>query len=152
VFVAGDVLLWRSFPFTRDPTSERKDRYFVCFGYSSRLSVPILVYLCTTTTKIAHYERDGSRSRHTFLRLHAGDFGLPQDCVLDFDFNFYADIQELQLATHRTDIEKVGSVPPDRLRQMWKYILIADGIALVVKRDIHFALNQIGLVGLKQPS
>ena len=151
MFAAGEVLLWRGFPYPRDPDSENKDRYFAFFGYSSRFSTPRIAYLCTTTTKLEYYRTGGSRSRHAFHIFRAGECGLPRECVLDMDLNFYADISEQQLQEHAAHIEKIGSIPRDTLRHIWNLIRPSREIAFIVKEDIHFALNGVGIVGLKQP-
>jgi len=151
VYTAGDILLWRRFPYPRDPASEKKDRYFAFLGYSSRLSPPIIAYLCTTTTKLDHYSPGGPRAMNAFHSFRTGECGLPKECVLDLDSNFYPDISEENLAGHGTDIDKIGSIPADTLRHIWKLIRQCRGIPFIVKKDIHFALNDVGLMGLKQP-
>ncbi|MCX7030757.1 MAG: hypothetical protein NTU62_11655 [Spirochaetes bacterium] len=151
MYAAGDILLWRRFPHPRDPASEKKDRYLAFLGYSSRLSPPIIAYLCTTTTKLEHYKPGAPRARNAFHSFREGDCGLPKECVLDLDFNFYADISEEELAGNVADIEKIGSIPKDTLRHIWNLIRQCRGIPLVVKKDIHFALNSVDLIGLKQP-
>jgi hypothetical protein len=153
VFTAGDLMLWRGFPYPRDPGSENKDRYFIFLGSSSRFSAPVFAYLCTTTTKLQYYERGGLKFNNAFHTFRAGECGFPRQCVLDLDSNLYRDITEGNLNSHATDISKIGSIPHDTLRRIWNLIrpLTCKGIPPIVKDDIHRALNNAGLSGLKQP-
>ena len=66
------------------------------------------------------------------------------------DFDFYADISEAQLGEYIADIEKIGRSPRTHSGTSGTSFVRLREIAFIVKEDIHFAVNGLGLVGLKQ--
>lgn len=85
----GDVFLWRDYP--SPIAGRRKDRWFIYLGtYREDPFSEVFVLIPTTTTQLHHYEPDGDRETHQFVRfLPSEDFGFEAECIADFDTDFY---------------------------------------------------------------
>ena len=151
MFPAGTVFLWKNFPATRDPSATLKDRWFICLGRSEPSLVPLFIYLCTTTSKVAEYAAGSLRHGHEYFVIRRGESCLPQDSVVDLTTNFYAQITRDQMVTSSAQIEQKGSLSENLMRRLYKFVASSVSIPPKIKRDIHESFNLVGITGLKRP-
>ena len=148
MLTAGDVFVWRRFPDVRDVGSRIKDRWFICLGFTTQIAPPVFVFLSTTTTQTRHYDRGGSRAGNIVLRFAAGEFGFPEDCLVDLSEPPYDyDIQLLAA----DDISVEGRLDQNHLRRLYDCVLKSRVFPRKVKSDIHNSLNLAGITGLARP-
>lgn len=151
MFSAGDIFIWRNFPYIRDEDSDKKDRYFVFLGRTGPLSTPLFVYICTTTGKIEKYQPGECRCRNDFIKIPENMFGFTTDCILDLTINYYDEFTVEDLSRFASDLQVVGKLSEEYIRRVYKLICGCRGISRIQKRDIHKSFNLVGIRGLKQP-
>ena len=141
----GTVFKWLDFPHPDD--KHIKDRFFLYLGETGYGESPVLIYICTTTTRFEHYEAGAARSRNQIHRFESGAYGFEQECILDLERvrSFTEDDLEGQR------IEILGSLPHHELRQIYLKIVDCRKIYNKVKKDIFFAFRKAGVSGLKPP-
>lgn len=143
----GSLFKWENFPHPDD--AKIKDRYFIYLGNTSRLTPPVMVYLCTTTTQLQYYEKDGIRSRNKYLRINAGEYGLPKDCVLDIT-KWTSDFAELDIVKSEACIQILCErLDGAFLRKVWDLIRADRSIAMIIKQDIAASLRRIEVGGIR---
>ncbi len=64
----GTVFRWNNYPYPFN--GEAKARWFVYLGRSSSFLTPIFARICTTTTQIHHFNIDGKRKNHAFVKVN----------------------------------------------------------------------------------
>jgi hypothetical protein len=145
----GTVLLWKNFPFPRKDNII-KPRWFIYLGDTGPLGIPVLVYLCTTTTQLHDFEPGGKRQRHDKHIFKKGSSVFDQECAVDFDEPPFP-IEDSVFKAHTNDIEEKGQLPDDLLRMIYKRISRPGFYSPMIVRDIHNCLNKIGITGLQRP-
>ena len=144
----GDIFVWRNFPFPYDRRSPIKNRWFVCLGRAPIFEQPLLIYVCTATTKIQEYEKGNSRHGHKHLRVTG--HGFRSECVIDVDYNFYP-VEERTLKSHAQDVEIKGTLPESDLRQLYDLIRRSSTLSRKVKLDVRDGLRRLGITRLSAP-
>lgn len=144
----GAIFKWKNFPYPKYG-GEIKTRWLIFLGDSGQLLSPILVHICTTTTSISDFEKDGKRRSHRFFRFDRKRYPFEQDCFLDYDEAPYTiDLKSLE---SNQDIEIVGELSPQDLKAIYSGILSSKFYSKKILLDIHSSLNLIGLTGLRKP-
>ena len=143
----GDVFVWKNFPYPKH--GNIKDRWFVFLGHTRFPDTPIFAFISTVTTQIQHYEKSGDRATHLFKKFKKGDFGFPEDCILDLD-TIYDNIK-LDKLTASPDTEIKGKIDTPTLKEIYSLLVLSQKISRKVKCYIYESFNYAGITGLKKP-
>ncbi len=94
-FKVGTVFKWKQYPYPQD--NILKNRWFVYLGESSKLDEhAIFAYICTTTTQLHHYESNGDRASHGFIKFEKGKYNFDETSILDLFFKESLEKSELE--------------------------------------------------------
>lgn len=146
----GTVFRWNRFPLPHYG-AEIKPRWFIYLGESGPFSPKDFIYLATTTTQKAHFEKGGDRSHHNFFRFETRQFPVfEDDCILDFDEAPYA-IEKERFLKAKDDITHKGSLGEGTLRMIYKRFLMSGSCSKMIMSNIHDSYNRAGITGLKKP-
>jgi hypothetical protein len=145
---AGTVIKWNKFPYAR-LGGEKKTRWFICLGDTGKLSDPIFIHLCTTTTNLRDFEPGGKRERHTTCLFRSSKTSFDEDCILDIDEGPYSITQsEIE---NNADIEVRGEIGEQDMRMVYNRVVRSGHFSKREKMDIHRSFNDAGVTGLKKP-
>ncbi len=145
---AGTIIRWNNFPEPRFD-KEIKPRWFIYLGHTSSLESPIFLHLNTTTTRMEDFSRGGRRAGHRHCVLKASDTPFDRDCIIDLHEMPWP-ISEDQI-TGNPDIEFKGELGTEYLRKIYELALKSPVLSRKILLDMHQALNDIGMTGLKMP-
>jgi len=146
----GDVFRWANYP---DPRygAEIKARWFICIGKTDIFSQPSFFYTCTTTTQVQHFVKGGSRNGHDHFLFNTKEFPFfTDDCILDYEEPLIP-IRQDWLDRCKKDIQCMGCLDENRLRMIYNKLLKSPNSSRKILTDIHNALNNAGITGLKKP-
>lgn len=107
--------------------------------------------MVTTTTKKLHYEKGGTRESFQNIRIKAGQFGFPEECIIDLITNFYSNIEYDTFIRAQSNITVIGKLDEEMMRRVYKLVLVATNISPKIKKDIHSSFNLAGITGLRMP-
>ena len=114
----GTVFRWERFPLPKYG-DETKARWFIYLGESGAFSRIAFIYLCTTTTQIAHFQSGGYRSGHSSFKFETRQFSVfEEDCILDFD-GPPCPIEKTKLENKQKDIFVRGKLKEEAMRMIY---------------------------------
>lgn len=127
-----------------------KERYFIYLGKSSSIDDDgVIAILASPTTQTQYYESFGNRVKHPHVSFKGGEFGFTEDCVLDLtiiDYNM-----EYNYLINTPDVEIVGEISINKLKEIYNYICKPNKISLKNKFNIYDSFNNDGITGLTKP-
>jgi len=146
-FKVGTVFKWKQYPYPHD--NILKDRWFVYLGESSILDEhTIFAYICTTTTQLQHYEPNGDRASHDFIKFEKGKYDFNKTCILDL---FFKESLEKSKLENSQEIEFKFFLDKETMKRIYNKIYISKHFSKKEKRRIYESYNRNGITGIKKP-
>jgi hypothetical protein len=144
----GNVIKWNNFEDGRKG-GETKARWFICLGDSGLFSVPIYIYICTTTTQKSDFQKGGKRANHSYKLFSPTGTPFDSECLLDFDEPPWSYPKEI--FENNPDIEILGTLDENTLRSIYNGLLKSNAYSKKILLDIHESFNMVGIENLKKP-
>lgn len=143
----GDIFLWKNYPYPRYEQNIIKDRWFLCLGtYKEDIfSGEVMMLIPTATTQLQHFDRGGDREKHCFVRFFENEnFGFAQECVIDFDEDFYMSKKQVEPYFNELVIKGTIKNNPTKQQQIYNVVKSSSLIDRILKIQIRDNLRTIG--------
>ena len=103
-----------------------------------------------TTSKVAYYQPGGSRCRSLYVKIPAGNFGLPKESIVDVDYHYMPFYQNTVMDA-ASDIEQVGKLDNSTLCAIYRLIINSRKIPPNEKDDIYTCFRNSGIKDIPKP-